>query len=306
MPPDDPTPDTRAESDAAVPLLPTSVPTPPPLPGPRLWTALLIGPLAIIAAIFLAGMVAAVAMIAFGGMPALLAGDSMQIVETLAGHPFGIVLLVLPGQLTFLGAAVAAAFLSPHPWRPRLGLVRPGLPWWTLLPLTLGTMFFGAAGSMIVETLFPGPHEHLEVFIKMAQMPRTGVFLVTVLLLSVLPGVTEEALFRGYIQSRLLQRWPAAAAIATSTAIFALGHADPIHILSVLPVGAWLGIVAWRCGSVWPGIICHAAMNAVSFSSMRFSDPRDHSITPMFLVFLGVSAIGVAGSLLIFRRHPKT
>src|SRR5687767_15725836 len=108
MPPDDATPDPRPESDAAVPLLPPPLPAPPPLPGPRLWTALLIGPLAIIAAIFLAGMVAAVAMIAFGDMSALLAGDSMQIIETLAGHPFGIVLLVLPGQLTFLGAGLAA------------------------------------------------------------------------------------------------------------------------------------------------------------------------------------------------------
>lgn len=274
------------------------------MPGPRLWTALLIGPLAIITSIFLAGIVVAVAMIGLGGMQSVLAGaNSMQVLDKLIIHPLGIALLVLPGQLTFLGAAVGAALLSPHPLGPRLGLVRSPVPWWTIPILVLATIFFGVVGGMIVEELFPGPHEQYEMFIKIAQIPQDGIFILNVGLLSILPGLAEETLFRGYIQRRLLQRWPAAGAITVSTIIFALGHADPIHILSVLPVGAWLGIVAWRCGSVWPGMICHAAMNAVSFTSMRFGDPRDPSITPPLLIFLAVSGAAFVGSLLLLKRY---
>ena len=35
------------------------------------------------------------------------------------------------------------------------------------------------------------------------------------------------------------------------------------HVVFTLPIGVWLGIIAWRTGSIWPGIVCHAALNGL-------------------------------------------
>jgi hypothetical protein len=36
---------------------------------------------------------------------------------------------------------------------------------------------------------------------------------------------------------------------------------EPRQMAYLFPVCLWLGVVAWRTGSVWPGILCHAFLN---------------------------------------------
>jgi membrane protease YdiL (CAAX protease family) len=43
----------------------------------------------------------------------------------------------------------------------------------------------------------------------------------------------------------------------------AVAHLDVIQSVFAFPLGIWLGIIAWRTGSIWPGAICHAIINAV-------------------------------------------
>jgi hypothetical protein len=72
-----------------------------------------------------------------------------------------------------------------------------------------------------------------------------------------------------------------------------------------VPVGLWLGVIAWRCGSVWPGMICHASMNAVSFAMMRLgADPDDRSISPRIWVTLAVGAGALGLAIVLMRRYP--
>jgi membrane protease YdiL (CAAX protease family) len=81
------------------------------------------------------------------------------------------------------------------------------------------------------------------------------------LFIAVVPAFMEELLFRGYIQGRLLQRWPAWVAILVTSVLFALMHVAPHAVAAAFPLGLWLGVLAWRTGSVWPGIVCHAFVN---------------------------------------------
>jgi membrane protease YdiL (CAAX protease family) len=240
-------------------------PTPPlPAPKPRVWTALLVPVLAVV----VAGISASVLLVAFA-MPSL--GPEgiqdrqafMDWVQSFGKTPVGILLLVLPGQLAFLAAALVAATLSSEPLRHRLGLVRPAVRWWTVLLMLPATLFSGILGDMLVTRVFRlNPGEHLK-FIYDLFRGRTGVLLALItVLISVMPGFSEELLFRGYLQRRLLQRWHPAAAVSVSAVIFALAHMDPTHSLGVLPLGVWLGVVAWLSRSVWPGILCHAFNNA--------------------------------------------
>jgi membrane protease YdiL (CAAX protease family) len=45
--------------------------------------------------------------------------------------------------------------------------------------------------------------------------------------------------------------------------LFAVAHLNVIQAVFALPLGIWLGIMAWRTGSIWPGVLCHAVVNAV-------------------------------------------
>lgn len=37
----------------------------------------------------------------------------------------------------------------------------------------------------------------------------------------------------------------------------------PHAVVFAFPVGIWLGVLAWRTGSVWPSIVCHAFLNGI-------------------------------------------
>jgi ABC-2 type transport system permease protein/sodium transport system permease protein len=85
----------------------------------------------------------------------------------------------------------------------------------------------------------------------------------------VVSGVLEEASFRGYMQAPLEQRYGPAIAIAVTSLFFALIHIT--HGLALLAfrfpyylaVSAVYGILAWRTGSILPGLALHSIGDAV-------------------------------------------
>lgn len=74
----------------------------------------------------------------------------------------------------------------------------------------------------------------------------------------------EELFFRGIFQPRVTATVGAARGIFISAFIFSFFHLDPVGFLARLELGAIFGILAWRTGSIWPGVFAHAANNAVS------------------------------------------
>ncbi|MGE5334666.1 MAG: type II CAAX prenyl endopeptidase Rce1 family protein [Nitrososphaerota archaeon] len=76
--------------------------------------------------------------------------------------------------------------------------------------------------------------------------------------------ICEEIFFRGFLFSGLLHRmslWPAALLAAF---LFALAHGDVGSFAVLFVIGLVLAFVRWRVGSIWPGIIIHAANNATA------------------------------------------
>jgi membrane protease YdiL (CAAX protease family) len=82
-----------------------------------------------------------------------------------------------------------------------------------------------------------------------------------VVFIAVVPGFVEETFFRGYMQRTLLKRWSPATAILVTTFLFAIMHIVPHAVANAFVIGLWLGVLAWRTGSVWPGIVTHAFIN---------------------------------------------
>lgn len=80
----------------------------------------------------------------------------------------------------------------------------------------------------------------------------------------VLAPVIEELIFRGFLfraAERASNRW---GAWVVSSVLFASYHVDPVHVIAVLFTGFFLGWLRLRSGSIWPGMIAHAANNSLA------------------------------------------
>jgi CAAX protease family protein len=288
------------------PLVPPPLPPPLPKPKPRVWTALVVGIVSLIATLIVSGLVTVAALIAIGGFnlekPTSDSASMISAMDKVAGNLTGVALLVLPAQFTMLCAALGAAFLSPEKLKDRLGYILGFCRWWILPFILLGTFFTGIASGLAAEALFVEESASLRMFIAMARIPDQAQFVGVLLLLSVVPAVVEESLFRGYIQRRLLQRWSPLAAICTSTAFFALAHFDVQHTLGVIPLGLWLGYLAWRTGALWPGMICHAVQNVFALLASRYDDPTVPGLPPELVPVLIVTGLGLLASVIFLQR----
>jgi membrane protease YdiL (CAAX protease family) len=252
-------------------------------------------------------MVAIVSIVAWhlsqGGSPQDLQRELIDWI-TQPGMFIGLGLL---GQLTMLGAALAAAWLSPEPLASRLGLVSPRLSTGKIAVLLVGTLVpfavgIGAAYSL-AEVIDPDPS--VAAMYENLTLDWAIPFL---LFISLAPGIAEELLFRGYAQRRLLARWSPWLAIGLTSVVFALFHVTPHAVSFAFPLGIWLGLIAWRTGSTWPGIACHALVNGlwnVWQLGVRFEFFAEEAPT-WLLVLLGVigSATFVASLWILFARSP--
>ncbi len=85
----------------------------------------------------------------------------------------------------------------------------------------------------------------------------------TLLVIALVAGIAEELFFRGYIQTRLSQRFRPSTAVLITSALFGLLHLDLVHSPLAFVLGIWLGTVAERSGSLFPSMTAHVVNNAV-------------------------------------------
>jgi membrane protease YdiL (CAAX protease family) len=264
-----------------------------------------VGVLSLLAMVIVSGIVQGVALVVTGAFkPGQESFDEMDALRQMLELPWGPTALILPGQLAMLGIPLLAALFSPERLAPRLRLGPSALPWRVLPLLLAGTVFSAGIGGLASQYIFDDPGPSLRLIADMSQK-ASGLGLVGVaLMICLLPPLAEETLFRGYLQGRLLRRWPAAAAIAVSSVFFVAAHFDPVHMLAVTPLGIWFGVVAWRCGSIWPSMLCHAAQNTTALVLMRTGDPFSKVVSPGEWIAIGVAGVLTVGAVLVMRKYP--
>ena len=264
---------------------------------PRLWTVFLIL-VAGIAAQYLAGSVIGGFFTALRlfhsnfqvtdesiGMPSV---DRDLLQQELLGNPNFFLAIVAGSQLALLAVLVAATCLSKVPWKARLnfgwGDVSLRLvPLWCLACLGCGVV--GDWLVLVVEwlgVLDPSKSSYLETFDRLAENLSVEQAVVFVVLISVLPGFVEEMFFRGYIQTRLVQRWPPWKSVSLCSFIFAAYHIDPLQSVALIPLALWLGFLAYRVDGILPSITCHLFNNFISALLIVSLGPGiiDSEVTP--------------------------
>jgi membrane protease YdiL (CAAX protease family) len=155
-------------------------------------------------------------------------------------------------------------FLSRPGWRNQHLRVRP-LPARTWIVasavLVAGTLGIHAARIGALR-LLGAPDVRLPDLGPLSPAVLLSSFLVTALA----AGLFEEAAYRGYFQTAVETRYGWKAAIILSALVFSLAHVSRgRHFLAALPLvflfGCLYSAVAWRIGSIGPGIVVHTGYN---------------------------------------------
>jgi membrane protease YdiL (CAAX protease family) len=204
---------------------------------------------------------------------------------------------LIPFQVGMALVVLLAAQWSKEPIKERLGLLTQsgrilgGFKLATLAAFTVSIAY----GSLIISSLFAGPPpSDSPISAVIADGSWWSITLLSILL-STIPALVEETLFRGYIQRRVLKRWSPAVAITVSTLLFALMHFDSVqHIIAVVPLGFVTGLLAYRTNSVKPGMWVHAIHNAAVVGISALATV----LAPLIgEELLGLSVIGMIGLL---------
>jgi membrane protease YdiL (CAAX protease family) len=105
-----------------------------------------------------------------------------------------------------------------------------------------------------------------------------GSSVASVALVAALAGLGEEALFRGVVQTALLERLPAWAAVAATAALFGLAHFLSLsYALLASLVGAYLGWLHLATGNLLAPILAHALYDFVALRLLLGVKPMPSS-----------------------------
>ncbi len=244
-----------AGNESAPPVIPGWPPQPPP--PPRVWTS------------FLAyGLVIAVQVAMIAALVGLLvvfskgAFGETDMENYLASVP-GMLFVMMMSMAIVGGTAFFAAEFSPVRKKQRLRLYPITGPKWIFPASCFGSL--GLALAFVgLDNLGLIPHSStLKMLDEFVRQLTPATLVVTIFVMGVLPGVCEESLFRGYIQTRLVQRWGAVAGVVCTAVMFGVMHFDLVQGTFAGLLGLFIGYAVERTGSIAPAMVGHAFSNSV-------------------------------------------
>ncbi len=179
-----------------------------------------------------------------------------------------IVLGVLLSGLVML--LILWAHLRKDGRQHRIGMfARSRLPLGTTIGYGIGLMVAALIfGAIYNVTVLKGRDSQAdtEAIVDGLQSP-IGV-LVGFLAIVVVGPIVEELLFRGYLQTALGRHMKPWMSIAISACIFGAIHLQPLAFPVLAALGAVLGYLYHRTGSLKVNIALHIANNALAFSAL--------------------------------------
>jgi membrane protease YdiL (CAAX protease family) len=242
-------------------------------------------------------LVVAVARARVGGDPARLA----EAVRDFALSLDGLTSVAATNAIVLGGVALITARLLGGGVVPALRLGPSTASPAGLAGAVVGTVGLSLACGAAIELLHAGPGTVLHAISSAMHGASPARLGLALLALCVLPGLAEEGLFRGLVQTRLAERWGRAPALVAASMAFGLLHMDPVQGTVAFVVGLYLGWIADRTGSIRPGIAAHAVNNAVFVVLAAVSNPDGTSSAMTSTVVLVVGLAGCVGGARLLR-----
>ena len=151
-----------------------------------------------------------------------------------------------------------------------LSLSPAGIGFFGHVVVVVLTLVGVAALAIVITMVFPhkGSVQPIVGFIK------SDYWWIAIAPVAVGAPVFEEILFRGFLFTAIAgSRLGAAGAIVITSVVWALFHAGYVwqELVIITAFGFVLGWLVWQLGSVWPGIMCHAAWNFGVLAGARWA-----------------------------------
>lgn len=185
------------------------------------------------------------------------------------GRPFGLSEMMLVGGYVAQNAAIVAGVYGVLiAWRKlswdALGL-RPAPRRWIVFAVAIAAVAVPAtmALEVLLEALFAISYDTLarELYAPFGFTWTSAIGMAVAAV--IIAPICEEILFRGVLYGWLRGRWPAAAALPVSAAVFATAHILPPLMVETFLIGLVLSWLYERTGSLLPAIVMHMAFNGI-------------------------------------------
>lgn len=224
--------------------------------------------------------------------------------QILSNHASFAISVLLP-QASLVVLPLILALTTPPKSTRSLGLRRTTWPWWGVVGASLFAPLLSLVASLIAGGIWHESEALQQTAYWLRFHGRGSFFLPLIGLIAVVPALCEELLFRGFIQPSLATRLPNWIAICIASGTFALFHMDPIHIITVLPLGLWLGWLTHASGSLYPAMLAHGTNNALAVILVTQTD-GGLLAPPPFAVTMALTVAGAIGFLLVLRaQHAR-
>lgn len=269
----------------------------------RAWLALAVYP-AMYATVLVVQTILSVAWLIVSGQIDVAHPEKMAEAMQLPGV---VIALMIVSQALIGLFALAGAWFWPGATRENLGLTRPTIGSRGVAACVLASLAFVHLGDVLLRAwvAYVEPDaQGLEVVLEQIGRPLAPIFWLVIM---AAPAICEELFFRGFLQRALLRRWRPATVIVVVALCFTAMHLPISWMIGVLPLSFWLGIVAWRTGSTWPGIACHAFINGywtawpILHAVGVVGEDRPAYFTPIEVL---LSAACLAIAIKAFQRTP--
>ncbi len=266
-------------------------------PRPRWWTSFAICGISLFSFLCASAVCTLVAILVVHGSVDLQTLKDEKLLTSVMGSRLGLFIMVVLPQAALVAPCIIAAYLSPVEFCRRLSLVRGRWPLWTWVAAALATPLVGMV-SAIVVSMFMNESETLrELSSVFRNHGQTGFLIPLALMIGMTPAFCEELLFRGYMQTRLTRSFGPVAGVLVASTLFAAFHMDLVHVIAVLPLGLYLGVVTWLSGSLFPAMLGHFVNNSISVV-LAVNAPADEPAmlaAPALALMAAILACGAAG-----------
>jgi membrane protease YdiL (CAAX protease family) len=211
----------------------------------------------------------------------------------------GLALLAATIQLILFGVVLFRAALEPKLRSAIINDARTKKSQWHLsLLLILGIGPFANLVGLAVAKLLGSNLDSMQMVGALIRRASTAELVLLGAVLSLLPALVEESLFRGLVLRALGSTAPLVAIVIQAIA-FGVFHLDVAQGAATMILGLGFGFIAYCTGSLMGSMVAHAGYNLAVLLTQRYLTQLNATLgLEAMELFIGVVVAGIAAQRL--------
>ncbi len=203
--------------------------------------------------------------------------------------------LFIVGGLIFLAVPVFYVKIKNYNYREIFRLnVPPGEVMLLAAPIGVSLAVLTDELDRVMQMFIPPPESFL-TYMESLRAETTGDWIMLIFGVVIIAALSEEILFRGFLQVSLERKGDITRAVLLSSVSWTVIHINPYWAIQIFITGVIIGFLAWRTDSVYPSMVVHATNNLLSLivinldpeASMEWYNWGNH-VSPVLLIIAAV------------------